>query len=81
MTKTDLRSLLDLRKVTRRALAIGHSALEQPTRAGVREAKRLLHGVLRLIHAPTAGELAELAESVRGLLAALVELERNPSLA
>jgi hypothetical protein len=67
---------LDVRIAARRALAFAHAAIDRPTAAGVREARRLLSAVLRAIDvAHPIAEVVELGRSLRQTLNTVLALE------
>jgi hypothetical protein len=68
---------MDVRVLTRRALALAHAAIERPTQARVKEARRVLTGVLSTLAGWPVGEAVELAQSVRRVLDALVVVEQR----
>ncbi len=65
-----------LQYAARRALALGHAALDSPTRTRVRDARRLVLRVLNAIDERLCGgELRELLHALRNMASALTGLE------
>jgi hypothetical protein len=78
---TDLLEPFDLRVTARRALAFAHAAIDRPTTAGVREARRLLSAVLRAVEgAGPIAEVVDLGRSLRQMLNTVLTLEARVAL-
>jgi hypothetical protein len=66
----------EFRLAARRALALGYAALDRPTVAAVREARRLVVRVLSLIDQQLCGgEIGELVKALRAMSTELTGLE------
>lgn len=69
----------ELQEAARRALALGYAAIDSPTAKRVREAKRLVFGVLAAIDKNLCGgEIRELVLALKAMSAELTGLEPQP---
>jgi hypothetical protein len=68
---------VDGRILARRALALAHAAVERPTVAGIRDAKRMLTSALRMLDPRSMDGAVDLVNAARRLLDALVKVEER----
>ncbi len=68
----------ELRMAARRALALGHAAIDSPTTKRIREAQRLVIKVLGAIDVNLCGgEVGELVKALRTMAAELTGLQER----